>query len=128
MDDSRLDKTIIERTIADLQGVISRLTAEMGKIEAELNETQSACRYWQEILRKIENAPKKPRAKKGENAAIIVAAYRSNGSADSGYTLTELTKLTGLSWSSVRNVLTKSEKDKFEEREEGRYYLRGQQN
>ena len=111
---------LIEATVADLNGVISRLVAEREDIDSRLEELRARCRDWEYILTKAgQNGHTHRRARKGENDQRIAKIYQERPG--QGFTLPKLAEITGISWSSVRNVVNKNGNGKYEERD-GKWY------
>ncbi len=111
---------LIEATVADLNGVISRLVAEREDIDSRLEELRARCRDWEHILTKAgQNGHPRRRARKGENDRKIAKIYQERPG--QGFTLPELAEITGISWSSIRNVVNKNGNGKYEERD-GKWY------
>jgi hypothetical protein len=127
--DTSLDIELIEGTIIDLTGVIEGLEARLGAIdhqrsavEKQIADTRGRRAGWEAILQKHKaSGQPKARARKGRNASMIELAYCAAPEGH-GFTMKELAESTSISWSSVRNVLTKSHKDHFQEKD-GRYYM-----
>lgn len=111
---------LIEATVADLRDVIGRLVAERADIDSRLDELKTRCRDWEHILTKAgQNGHVRKRARKGENDRKIAKIYEEHPG--QGFTLPELTAETGISWSSVRNVVNKNGDGKYTERD-GKWY------
>ena len=105
---------LIQATVADLREVISRLKVERGELDIRLDELNERCRDWERILQKTSsNGSVRKRAKKGENERKIAQAYQNDP--DRGFTLPELESITGIPWSSVRNVMKRNGQQDYEE-------------
>lgn len=115
-----LSPSLIEATVSDVREVICRLESERADIDTRLDELRLRCRQWEKILPKVgQNWQPRTRAKKGENDRTIAQIYEEHP--DRGYTLPALAETTGISWSSVRNVVSKNGIGKYEERD-GKWY------
>lgn len=113
MDENGLTRQLVEGTLDDLREVIGRLEGQRAEISQKLEETRKRCLQWETQLKRFDsNGQRRTRAKKGENEEKIAEAFRENPG--QGFTLPQLVERTGISWSSVRNVILRKQSDKYQ--------------
>jgi DNA-binding GntR family transcriptional regulator len=111
---------LIEATLTDIRGLIENVESRRAELDAQLEGLRQRYREWEQVLSGAKsNGTKRPRAKKGENDAKIAQVFDQNPGR--GFTLPELADRTGVSWSSVRNAVSKNGKGRYHE-QGGKWY------
>jgi DNA-binding NarL/FixJ family response regulator len=119
----KIDPDLIVGTIDDLDETLEQLRIQREMLEERINETLARQNKWKSYLvePKTESHPErngklkrpvksrtkksKKRLRKGEALKAIAKLFKN--SPGTAYSLPEIANLTGISWSTVRNVMKK---------------------
>ncbi len=110
----KLDEVaLIEGTIRDLEAALANLRGERAALDTRIEEAEERICVWKARLKQHTNQGQGarqngPRLKRGEALARIDQLFDAN-QPDDGYSIREIADRTGIAWSSVRNVIKRTD-------------------
>lgn len=116
MTEQNAEREIIGITISDLRESVERLKQAREGLSSQIVEKEKALRYWETKLNELEGAANGggQRLPKGEPRRRLIKTLEDHGM--QGLSVTRLSEITGMGWSTVRSTLQREE-DSFEEKD-----------
>lgn len=113
--DNKEKQALIKATIRTIHEAKWRLESERDDLIQQIVEKDRQLQAWVKEFNELEGQPPSGRVQRGEPLRRISEFYGANEKAQTkGATIKEVSKGTGLNWTTVRNVL-KNEKNGFVE-------------